>query len=128
MNQQLPGHITYPDVFQPMVLNRLHLRNRIFVPAHTTNFGENHLPSMRHVAYHSERAQGGAAAIIFEAIRVMDNTLGRPQGVSGYLPGAVEAFAKVVQRITFDKVSTTEATVRLFYTYSVIHIVINIKY
>lgn len=99
MNQQLPGHIAYPDVFQPMVLNQLHLRNRIFVPAHTTNFGENHLPSMRHVAYHSERAQGGAAAIIFEAIRVMDNTLGRPQGVSGYLPGAVEAFAKVVQAV-----------------------------
>lgn len=99
MSTPLPGHATYPDVFKPITLNRLSLRNRIFVPAHTTNFGEHHLPSQRHVDYHRERARGGVGAIIFEAIRVMDNTLGRPQGVSGYLPGAVEAFAAVAQAV-----------------------------
>ena len=99
MSQTLPGHATYPDVFKPITLNRLSLRNRLFVPAHTTNFGEHHLPSQRHVDYHRERARGGVGAIIFEAIRVMDNTLGRPQGVSGYLPGAVEAVAAVAQAV-----------------------------
>jgi hypothetical protein len=99
MSASLPGHATYPDVFKPITLNGLSLRNRIFVPAHTTNFGEHHLPSQRHVEYHRERARGGVGAIIFEAIRVMDNTLGRPQGVSGYLPGAVEAFAAVAQAV-----------------------------
>lgn len=99
MSTTLPGHATYPDVFKPITLNRLTLRNRIFVPAHTTNFGEHHLPSQRHVDYHRERAQGGVGAIVFEAIRVMDNTLGRPQGVSGYLPGAVEAFAAVARAV-----------------------------
>ena len=99
MSPTLPGHATFPDVFKPITLNRLTLRNRIFVPAHTTNFGEDHLPSQRHVDYHRERARGGVGAIIFEAIRVMDNTLGRPQGVSGYLPGAVEAYAAVAKAV-----------------------------
>lgn len=99
MSTPLPGHASYPDVFKPLTLNCLTLRNRIFVPAHTTNFGEHHLPSQRHVDYHRERAQGGVGAIIFEAIRIMDNTLGRPQGVSGYLPGAVQAYSAVVQAV-----------------------------
>ena len=86
---------TYPNVAQPITINGVMSRNRIFMPAHTTNFGEHHLPSQRHVDYHRERARGGVGAIVFEAIRVMENTLGRPQGVAGFLPGSIEAFRRV---------------------------------
>ncbi len=86
-------------VFDALSINGLTLRNRIFMPAHTTNFGAEHLPSRRHVEYHRERAHGGVAMIIFEAIRVMENTLGRPQGVCGYLPEAVPAFRAVAEAI-----------------------------
>lgn len=85
--------------FAPLDVNGLHLRNRIFMPAHTTNFGAEHLPSARHVAYHRERAAGGVALIIFEAIRVMENTLGRPQGVCGYLPESISAFRAVADAV-----------------------------
>ncbi len=85
----------YPNIEKPITINGLAARNRIFMPAHTTNFGEHHLPSQRHVDYHRERARGGVGAIIFEAIRVCDNTLGRPQGVAGFLPGSIEAFRRV---------------------------------
>ncbi|MGB6119611.1 MAG: FAD-dependent oxidoreductase [Mesorhizobium sp.] len=85
----------YPHVAQPLTINGVTARNRIFMPAHTTNFGEHHLPSQRHVDYHRERARGGVGAIVFEAIRIMENTLGRPQGVAGFLPGSIEAFRQV---------------------------------
>lgn len=85
----------YPCVSKPITINGVSIRNRIFMPAHTTNFGEHHLPSQRHVDYHRERARGGVGAIIFEAIRVVENTLGRPQGVAGFLPGSIEAFRRV---------------------------------
>lgn len=85
----------YPFVSEPITINGVKMRNRIFMPAHTTNFGEHHLPSQRHVDYHRERAKGGVGAIIFEAIRVVENTLGRPQGVAGFLPGSIEAFRQV---------------------------------
>jgi 2,4-dienoyl-CoA reductase-like NADH-dependent reductase (Old Yellow Enzyme family) len=87
--------VRYPHVQRPIVINGVAIRNRIFMPAHTTNFGEHHLPSQRHVDYHRERAKGGVGAIIFEAVRVTKNTLGRPQGVAGFLPGCVEAFRRV---------------------------------
>ena len=82
-------------VFRPFVLNRLRARNRVFVPAHTTNFGAAHMPTNRHVEYHRARARGGAALVIFEAIRVMENTLGRPQGVAGYPPECVPLYRRV---------------------------------
>jgi 2,4-dienoyl-CoA reductase-like NADH-dependent reductase (Old Yellow Enzyme family) len=82
-------------VFQPFQLNRLRARNRVFAPAHTTNFGAAHLPTDRHVEYHRARARGGAALVIFEAVRVMENTLGRPQGVAGYPPEAVPLYRRV---------------------------------
>ncbi len=86
---------TLDHVFQPFELNRLRARNRVFVPAHTTNFGAAHLPTDRHVAYHRARARGGAALVIFEAIRVMENTLGRPQGVAGYPLECVPHYRRV---------------------------------
>src|SRR5688500_6151622 len=74
----------------PLAVGNLTFRNRILVPAHTTNFGENHLPSERHLAYHRERARGGVGALIFESIRVHANSLGRPQAVCGFDPASIE--------------------------------------
>jgi len=86
-------------VFAPLELNRLRLRNRIFVPAHTTNLGSHHMPTERHAEYHRARARGGAAMVTFEAIRVMENSLGRPQGVAGYMPECVPAYRRVADAV-----------------------------
>ena len=86
-------------VFTPLQINRLRTRNRIFMPAHTTNFGAHHLPTKRHVEYHRARARGGAAVVIFEAVRVMENTLGRPQGVAGYMPECVPLYREVADAV-----------------------------
>jgi hypothetical protein len=75
------------------------LRNRLFVPAHTTNFGERHMPSQRHVEYHRARARGGAGLIIFESIRVARESLGRPQGVAGYDRASIPAFARCAEAV-----------------------------
>lgn len=80
----------YPNVFAPVAIGGVQLRNRVFVSAHTTNFGENFLPTDRHVAYHAERAKGGAGLIITEPLRVHPTSLGRAGGLaadSAALPG-----------------------------------------
>ena len=71
----------YPHAFRPIALGPALVRNRIFVPAPTTNYGEDNLPSQRHLDYHRARAAGGVGLIIFEAIRVHRSSLGRSQGV-----------------------------------------------
>lgn len=89
----------YPHVFRPLALGPVTVRNRIFVPAHTTNFGEDNLPSERHLAYHRARAAGGVGLIIFEGIRVHRSSLGRRQGVNGYEPAAIPAFAAIARAV-----------------------------
>jgi dimethylglycine catabolism A len=51
------------------------------------------------VEYHRARARGGAAMIIFEAVRVMENTLGRPQGVAGYSPDCIPHYREVADAV-----------------------------
>ncbi len=86
-------------LFAPLRVGRTTWRNRIFVPAHTTNYGSHHLPSERHLEYHRARARGGAGAIIFEGIRVHLNCLGRPQGVGGYDPACIAPFRRIADAV-----------------------------
>ena len=89
----------FPHVLSPLDLGPIRLRNRIVVPAHTTNFGERHLPSQRHLDYHVARARGGVGAIIFESIRVHLNSLGRPQAVQGFDPSCIEPFRRITTAV-----------------------------
>jgi dimethylglycine catabolism A len=91
--------IRYPLSAAPIRIGSLELRNRVFVPAHTTNYGEAHAPTERHLEYHRARARGGAALIIFESIRVARNTLGRPQGVGGFDRRTIPMFARIAQAV-----------------------------
>lgn len=93
------GTSRYPAAFRPLAVGSTRLRNRIFVPAHTTNYGEDNLPSDRHLAYHKARAAGGAALNIFEGIRVHRSSLGRKQGVNGYDPACIPRFARIADAV-----------------------------
>ena len=92
-------HENYPHIFRPLKVGNVEVRNRIFVPAHTTNYGEDNLPSQRHLAYHRARAAGGAGLIIFEGIRVHKSSLGRQQGVNGYQPEAIPRFSDIAKAV-----------------------------
>lgn len=91
--------MTYTHVVEPLRVGPLVFRNRIVMPAHTTNFGVDHLPSQRHIDYHAARARGGVGAIIFESIRVHQNSLGRPQAVCGFDPACIAPFRKLTQAV-----------------------------
>jgi len=60
----------FPHVFTPLALRHRTLRCRINLGAHTTNMGEDGLPSDRHVGYYRERALGGAGMIVVEPVPV----------------------------------------------------------
>lgn len=92
-------HPEYPHVFKPLTIGTTQVRNRILVPAHTTNYGENNLPSDRHLAYHRARAAGGAGLNIFEGIRVHRSSLGRHQGLNGFDPACIPRFAKIADAV-----------------------------
>ena len=74
----------FPHLFSPLTLRHKTLVNRIVFGGHTTNMavqgvpGENPLtyyPGERQVAYYAERALGGAAMIVVEAIAAHETSV-----------------------------------------------------
>lgn len=83
----------------PVQLGGVRLRNRVFVPGHTTNFGHQNRPTERHVAYHRERARGGVGLIITEAVRVHPTSAGRHISLGCFDDDAIPAFAAIAQAV-----------------------------
>ncbi|MGG1662673.1 FAD-dependent oxidoreductase [Brevibacillus sp. NRS-1366] len=54
-------------LFTPVRVGNLILQNRIMSTGHMTTFVEDRLPNDRLIAYHEERAKGGAGLIVMEA-------------------------------------------------------------
>ncbi|MET7640743.1 FAD-dependent oxidoreductase [Streptomyces sp. NPDC005438] len=86
-------------VSSPYRLGSVELRNRVFVPGHTTNFGHANEPTERHAHYHAERARGGAGLIITEAVRVHPTSAGRHISLGCFDDDCVPAYARVVDAV-----------------------------
>ncbi|WP_088623912.1 FAD-dependent oxidoreductase [Oceanicola sp. 22II-s10i] len=85
--------------FQQVRLGPLDLKNRIFVSAHTTNFGHDFMPTQRHVDFHRARAKGGVGLIITEGIRVHPTSIGRPNCIVGYKEESEDAFRAIAEAV-----------------------------
>ncbi|MEW5897680.1 MAG: FAD-dependent oxidoreductase [Bacillota bacterium] len=79
------------NLFKPLQIGPVTIRNRIASSAHVTNFGEGGCPTERHAYYLAEKSKGGIGLIIMEAIRVHPTTHPGPKAIAGYdqrsLPG-----------------------------------------
>ena len=91
---QAPG-----GLLAPCTLGDLHLRNRVFVPGHTTNFGRQNRPTERTAAYHAERARGGVGLIITEAVRVHPTSAGRSISLGSFDDESIPAYAAVTEAV-----------------------------
>jgi 2,4-dienoyl-CoA reductase-like NADH-dependent reductase (Old Yellow Enzyme family) len=58
------GESDLDRLWEPLRVGSVTLANRIFVPAHETNHGDNRLMSERYVAYVAARARGGAGLVM----------------------------------------------------------------
>ncbi|MGB3438147.1 MAG: FAD-dependent oxidoreductase [Actinophytocola sp.] len=87
------------DLHQRVRAGRLELRNRIVMPAHTTNFAVDGGFSPRHLAYHRARAAGGVGLIITEGMRVHATSLGRTNTVSAADDRIVASLSELVATV-----------------------------
>lgn len=86
-------------LLEPAVVGPVRLRNRVFVSAHTTNFGAGNLPTDRHAAYHEARAQGGVGLIITEGVRVHPSSAARDSAIGAFTHDAVPHFARIPEAV-----------------------------
>jgi 2,4-dienoyl-CoA reductase (NADPH2) len=77
-------------LFQPITINRMEVKNRIFMPAMHLNMAGNYAVSDRLVDFYAERARGGAGMITV-GYATIDERSGNPGNIGAhkdiYIPG-----------------------------------------
>ncbi|MDO9068946.1 MAG: NADH:flavin oxidoreductase, partial [Deltaproteobacteria bacterium] len=77
-------------LFQPIMINRMQVKNRIYMPAMHLNMAGNYAVSDQLVDFYTERARGGAG-IITVGYATIDERSGNPGNIGAhkdiYIPG-----------------------------------------
>jgi hypothetical protein len=83
----------------PIEIGRVQIKNRVFLPGHTTNFGLNNLPTQRNANYLAARAHGGVGLIITEAIRVHPTSAGRSSTLGSSDDRCIPSFKMLTEAV-----------------------------
>ena len=86
-------------LLSPFRLGNIQLRNRVFLPGHTTDFGLNNLPTNRNTEYLAARARGGVGLIISEAIRTHPTSAGRNLTLGAFDDNCIDAYQKLTDGV-----------------------------
>ena len=86
-------------IMSPITIGGVTLKNRIFLPGHTTNFGINNLPTDRSNHYLAARARGGVGLIISEAIRVHPTSAGRHLTLGAFDESCIPSYKKLTEAV-----------------------------
>jgi hypothetical protein len=86
-------------ILTPIEIGGVKIKNRVFLPGHTTNFGLNNLPTDRNAAYLSARAAGGTGLIITEAIRVHPTSAGRSSTLGSSDDSCIPSYQKLTDAV-----------------------------
>jgi 2,4-dienoyl-CoA reductase-like NADH-dependent reductase (Old Yellow Enzyme family)/thioredoxin reductase len=86
-------------ILTPIEIGGVKIKNRVFLPGHTTNFGINNLPTNRNAAYLAARAAGGTGLIITEAIRVHPTSAGRSSTLGSSDDSCIPSYQKLTDAV-----------------------------
>ena len=87
------------QIMTPIEIGGVRIKNRVFLPGHTTNFGLNNLPTQRNANYLAARARGGVGLIITEAIRVHPTSAGRSSTLGSSDDLCIPSFKALTQAV-----------------------------
>ena len=89
----------FPNLFSPLTIGPLTVKNRIFSTGHMTMMIDDGVPNDDFVAYHAARAAGGAGLIITEAARVHSSTSPSGLAIDGSRDDCIAAYAKTADAV-----------------------------
>lgn len=92
----------FPNLFRPIQIGPMKLKNRIVMPPMSTNFADPKYPgfvSKRHKSYYGERARGGTGLIIIESTNVNPLSSSRKFGLALYADQFIPGLKELVELI-----------------------------
>ncbi len=91
--------VEFRHLFTPLDIGRFTVRNRIVSTAHFTGYGEDGLPSERHLNYWESKAKGGIGLIVTEVQPVVPSAGRNDRMIQCYRDDVIDAFRPVVAAV-----------------------------
>jgi mycofactocin system FadH/OYE family oxidoreductase 2 len=89
----------FPNLFSPLTIGMVEVKNRISFQPHLTNLAVANLPSERQMYYWGERAKGGAGLIITEELTVHPTDMAYEKLIDVYHPEVIPGFKKITDYV-----------------------------
>jgi mycofactocin system FadH/OYE family oxidoreductase 2 len=89
----------FPNLFSPLKLGTVEVKNRISFQPHLTNLAVSNLPSERQMYYWGERAKGGAGLIITEELTVHPTDMAYEKLIDVYHAEVIPGFKKITDYV-----------------------------
>jgi mycofactocin system FadH/OYE family oxidoreductase 2 len=90
---------TFKYLFTPKKIGTLWIKNRILSTGHMTSYVENGIPTDRLIAYHKERAKGGAGLIIVEANAVHPTAFFTADTICAFKDAVIPYYKKLAEAV-----------------------------
>src|SRR5512136_1333134 len=85
-------------LFQPITINSITVKNRIFMPAIHLNMAENYCVSDRMVEFYAERARGGAG-LISVGFATVDERSGNSTNIGAHDDSYLDGLSRLAKAI-----------------------------
>jgi mycofactocin system FadH/OYE family oxidoreductase 2 len=89
----------FPNLFSPLKIGTVEVKNRISFQPHLTNLAIGNLPSERQMYYWGERAKGGAGLIITEELTVHPTDMAYEKLIDVYHAEVIPGFKKITDYV-----------------------------
>ncbi|HIJ96352.1 MAG TPA: mycofactocin system FadH/OYE family oxidoreductase 2 [Desulfuromonadales bacterium] len=89
----------FPNLFSPLKIGSVEVKNRISFQPHLTNLAVGNLPSERQMYYWGERAKGGAGLVITEELTVHPTDMAYEKLIDVYHPEVIPGFKKITDYV-----------------------------
>lgn len=89
----------FEHLLSPLALGPVTIPNRILSTSHQTTLVHDHLPTAAFVAYHEERARGGAGLISLEATAIHPSGLLTAHTLAGFDPRLADGYRRVAEAV-----------------------------
>ncbi|HWO77726.1 MAG TPA: FAD-dependent oxidoreductase [Bacillus sp. (in: firmicutes)] len=90
---------TFKYLFTPKKIGSIWIKNRILSTGHMTSYVENGIPTDRLIAYHKERAKGGAGLIIVEANAVHPTAFFTADTICAFKDEVIPYYKKLAEAV-----------------------------
>ncbi len=89
----------FPNLFSPLTIKNVTLKNRVFSTGHMTTLVTGYKPNDDLVAYHEARAKGGAGLVIIEVALAHESAVYTSHSIAAYNDECIPGYQRIADAV-----------------------------